>query len=145
MKSAPWVKDVWFFGTSYVIPNVDSVVLGGTAQKGDFDLRVRASDTARILQNVSQVLPALKTAPLQGAWVGLRPGRAPLRLDSEIVEATNGKEQRLLAHCYGHGGSGITLSMGCAGQVVRDHILPFLKRRKAFPLAAKTAKVMSKL
>ena len=27
---APWIKDVWFFGSSYVIPNVDSVVLGGT-------------------------------------------------------------------------------------------------------------------
>jgi len=27
--SAPWIKDVWFFGTSYLIPNVDCVVLGG--------------------------------------------------------------------------------------------------------------------
>jgi hypothetical protein len=28
-SSAPWIKDVWFFGTSYLIPNVDCVVLGG--------------------------------------------------------------------------------------------------------------------
>lgn len=63
-------------------------MLGGTTEKGVFDLSVRASDTARILHNVGEVLPALRTAPLQGAWVGLRPGRAPLRLDSEFVEVT---------------------------------------------------------
>jgi glycine/D-amino acid oxidase-like deaminating enzyme len=28
---APWMNNVFFWGTSYIIPNVDSVVLGGTA------------------------------------------------------------------------------------------------------------------
>jgi len=67
-------------------------------------------------------------------WAGLRPGRSPLRLDSEQIEVSRivfflpcalayvnvcayqcRGGPRLLVHCYGHGGSGITLAMGCAG------------------------------
>ena len=39
---APWMNNVFFWGTSYIIPNVDCVVLGGTAQKGDWNLQVSA-------------------------------------------------------------------------------------------------------
>jgi hypothetical protein len=30
---APLMKNIWFYGTSYVIPNIDTVVIGGTSQK----------------------------------------------------------------------------------------------------------------
>jgi len=53
--------------------------------------------------------------------VGLRPGRSPLRLDSEVLGAVP------VVHCYGHGGSGITLAMGCAEDVVSNHVAPRLK------------------
>lgn len=52
--------------------------------------------------------------------MGLRPGRAPLRLESEEVSGTP------VVHCYGHGGSGITLAMGCADDVVLNHVGPRL-------------------
>jgi hypothetical protein len=53
--------------------------------------------------------------------VGLRPGRAPLRLESEVVSNTP------IVHCYGHGGSGITIGMGCAEDAVANHVVPRLK------------------
>lgn len=53
--------------------------------------------------------------------MGLRPGRAPLRLDSENVDG------QFIIHCYGHGGSGVTLAMGCAVEVVQKHFAPWLK------------------
>lgn len=52
--------------------------------------------------------------------MGLRPGRAPLRLESEVVDTVP------VVHCYGHGGSGITLAMGCANDAVRNHVAPRL-------------------
>ena len=59
----------------------------------------------------------------ENAWVGLRPGRAPLRLESEMVRSVP------VVHCYGHGGSGITIGMGCAQDVVVNHVAPLLKLR----------------
>jgi hypothetical protein len=67
----------------------------------------------------------------ESAWVGLRPGRAPLRLESEVVGNTP------VVHCYGHGGSGITLGMGCAEDVVVNHVAP----RLGLPLRAAGAKM----
>lgn len=31
-----------------------------------------------------------------------------------------------VVHCYGHGGSGITLGMGCAEDAVANHVVPRL-------------------
>ena len=53
--------------------------------------------------------------------MGLRPGRSPLRLESEEVRSVP------VVHCYGHGGSGITLAMGCAEDVVSNHVAPRLQ------------------
>jgi D-amino-acid oxidase len=45
--------------------------------------------------------------------VGLRPGRSSVRVEAERV--AGGK---VVAHNYGHGGAGVTLSWGCAEEVV---------------------------
>lgn len=38
---APWVKHFYFTGlNSYILPNVDTVVLGGTTQKNSWDTTV---------------------------------------------------------------------------------------------------------
>jgi D-amino-acid oxidase len=59
----------------------------------------------------------------------LRPGRAPLRLESEWVN--NAQQRRVqITHCYGHGGSGVTLAFGCAEDVLRDHVKPFLQQHQ---------------
>jgi hypothetical protein len=61
---APWLKDIWFFGTSYIIPQVDTVVLGGTAGKGDWSTTVSLSDTKTILDNIAKVFPSIYDAPI---------------------------------------------------------------------------------
>ena len=69
-----------------------------------------------------ELFPAIRDAPIEKVWVGLRPGRTPLRLESEV------RAGKLVIHNYGHGGSGITLAMGCAEDVVRNHIMPNLAK-----------------
>lgn len=58
------MKNVWFFGSSYIIPNVDTVVLGGTAQKHNYDTSVSLSDSQRILSDIATLFPALAAAPV---------------------------------------------------------------------------------
>ena len=126
---APWVRAVWGFGTSYIIPNQDNVVLGGTAQRGDDNTVPTLTDSNRILCDIARLFPSLKHAPVDNVWVGLRPGRGRVRCgDGEVV--TIAEKKVLVTHCYGHGGSGITLAYGCASDVVDNHVLPFLERKK---------------
>ena len=123
---APWVKNVWMFGNNYLIPNVDSIVVGGTQQKGNWSTTSSIDDTEQIMRNVCALFPSLHDAPVESIWTGLRPGRTPLRLDSDLYTFSNGSIMPVI-HCYGHGGSGITLAMGCAHDVVFKHLLPFLR------------------
>lgn len=58
------MKTVWFFGSSYIIPNSDNVVLGGTAQRGDWNTTVSIADTERILGNIGELFPSLAKAPI---------------------------------------------------------------------------------
>ena len=97
---------------AYVLPRPDVVVLGGTAEEGDTDLTPREETTREILVKAQRLQPELKGARLVGAAVGLRPGRAAVRLELDTTA-----DGRPLIHDYGHGGSGFTLSWGCAGEV----------------------------
>lgn len=62
-----------------------AVVIGGTGQVGDYDLRAREADTQQILDGCRKFLPSLASASIQEPWVGLRPGRKAVRLESERV------------------------------------------------------------
>ncbi len=95
---------------TYVLPRADVCVVGGTHQPGDADTTVRDDETAAILERARALVPALADAPVLGAAAGLRPGRAGgprVEREGDVV------------HCYGHGGAGLTLSVGCAREVVR--------------------------
>lgn len=48
--------------------------------------------------------------------VGLRPGRNKVRVELELK--TYGKIVLKIIHNYGHCGNGVTLSVGCAKEVV---------------------------
>lgn len=77
---------------------------------------------------MSQYGPANR-APIHqvNVWAGLRPSREPLRLDSERrIKSLSQPSDVLVCHCYGHGGSGVTLSWGCAEDLVLNHIMPYL-------------------
>ena len=66
-----------------------------------------------ILKKCSQIIPKLEDVKIIEELVGLRPGRTSVRLEKETVSG------KTLIHNYGHGGSGVTLSWGCADDVVR--------------------------
>ena len=98
---------------TYTIPRRDVTVLGGTAQKGDWDETIRKKDTEDILSKCEVFWPDLDRQNIVGSAVGLRPSRYELRLELEII---NNKK---VIHNYGHGGAGVTLSWGGADEVVK--------------------------
>ncbi len=95
---------------AYVVPRSRDVVLGGTAQEGDWSLAPDPKTEEDILRKCALLEPRLAGARVTGRAVGLRPGRPAVRLERD-ADAPN------LVHCYGHGGSGMTLSWGCADEV----------------------------
>jgi D-amino-acid oxidase len=101
-------------GTDYIyaFPHGDVIVLGGTSEKGSFDLTPRPSVSERILRDCAAVYPALRGARVVAERVGLRPYRPEVRLDSEPLG-----DGRVLWHNYGHGGAGVSLSWGCAREI----------------------------
>ncbi len=57
--------------------------------------------------------PAIVAEDILSVYCGLRPARSTVRVEGEWVAP-----DQLLIHNYGHGGAGITLSWGCAAEVV---------------------------
>lgn len=57
---APWVKE-FLMGenTTYIFPNSETLVLGGTRQEGDWNTEVDPEDSLGILQRCNRMLPAL--------------------------------------------------------------------------------------
>ena len=98
----------------YTIPRRDLTVLGGTAQRGDWDESIREEDTEDILTKCESLWPELDRSKIIGVSVGLRPSRKEVRL--EVERLPSGKK---VIHNYGHGGAGVTLSWGCADEVAR--------------------------
>ena len=97
---------------AYIVPRSEDVVLGGVAQQGNWNLDQDTADHDFILDKCRKIIPELGNAEVIEDLVGLRPGRTEVRLEKE---ERNG---RYLIHNYGHGGSGVTLSWGCADEVV---------------------------
>ena len=97
---------------TYTIPRSDVTVLGGTAQVDDWSLDIRDEDNDLILSKVEAIWPDLDRDKIVGGTVGLRPSRTEVRLEEEEVSGIR------VIHNYGHGGAGVTLSWGCADEVV---------------------------
>jgi D-amino-acid oxidase len=99
-------------GLTYVVPRGHDVVCGGTAVEGATGTDPDPAVEAAVLARVHALVPELRGAPVRSRAVGLRPGRPTVRL--ERLELGG----RPLVPCYGHGGAGVTLSWGCAADVV---------------------------
>lgn len=102
-----WVVDS--DGPTYVVPRSRDVVVGGTAQRGEWSRTVDAAQAEDIRARAAALVPELARARVLRHRVGLRPSRPTVRLDREGD----------VVHCYGHGGCGVTVSWGCADEVVR--------------------------
>lgn len=99
-------------GLTYIIPRQDGVILGGTAQVGDWNVAVDGETAVTIRQNCVQLEPRLLDAAILEHRVGLRPGRPAVRLEVETLTPAG-----TVIHNYGHGGAGFALSWGCADEV----------------------------
>ena len=97
---------------SYIVPRSNDMILGGVAQEGNWSLEPTEEDRNFILEKCSKIIPNLKNVEIIEDIVGLRPGRAEVRLEKEQISG------KTIIHNYGHGGSGVTLSWGCAEEVV---------------------------
>jgi D-amino-acid oxidase len=100
---------------TYLVPRRNTVILGGTAEEGEENLDVRPATAEAILARCAALVPAAAGARIVSHRVGLRPARPAVRLDTEL------RVEGPVVHCYGHGGAGVTLSYGCAADVV-EHV-----------------------
>lgn len=96
-----------------VFPHGDYVVLGGVAVPGNTDLEADPVVAEQILERCVKIEPRLAEASVVGHRVGLRPQRSEVRVEPDP------RAPARLVHNYGHGGSGVTLSWGCAREVAR--------------------------
>jgi len=96
----------------YAIPRANDCLFGGTNELSD-NRNVDPATSARILAECSRVLNIKKPKVLDER-VGLR----PFRKSGVRVERDRLRDGRAVIHNYGHGGSGFTLSWGCARQVL---------------------------
>jgi D-amino-acid oxidase len=98
-------------GPTYIVPRSQDCVLGGTADEGREDLTPDADSSEEIRARCAELDPRVADAEVLSVGVGLRPGRAVVRLEAERVGG------KLVVHDYGHGGAGVTMSWGCADEV----------------------------
>lgn len=121
--SDPGLDAWWYDGDdagqvrTYAIPHGGRVVLGGGAVLDQWAKDADPKVGERILQRVRAVLPQLAGATVLGHRVGMRPWRPTVRLETEH-RPTREDPAHTVVHCYGHGGNGVSLAWGCAGEVV---------------------------
>ncbi|XP_034847701.1 D-aspartate oxidase isoform X3 [Mirounga leonina] len=111
---APWVKHFIREGSglTYIYPGISNVILGGTRQKGDWNLSPDAEISRDIFSRCCALEPSLHGACDIREKVGLRPFRPGLRLQTELL-AQDGRRLPVVHH-YGHGSGGISVHWGTA-------------------------------
>ena len=115
--AASQLSHAWIDDTAdrpcYLIPRADGLIVGGSAQMGDDRMEADRADTEAMLSAAGQAFPHLTGQRADMVKVGLRPYRSAVRLEEESLGGG-----RQVVHNYGHGGSGYTVSWGCAEDVV---------------------------
>lgn len=129
LVKAPWIKEFVYDididsngNVPYIIPNIDHVIIGGTKQTNDTSPLPTEKDRKYILESTQKLIPSLKHAKIIKEVVGFRPGRDEVRLEVEEmffpIDEKEEKKKVTVIHNYGHTANGITLSWGCALEVL---------------------------
>ncbi|WAU83843.1 FAD-dependent oxidoreductase [Streptomyces sp. Qhu-G9] len=95
--------------TTYLFPQPDRLVLGGTAEEDEWSLTPDPAAAARIVERCALLRPEVAGARVLDHRVGLRPSRDAVRLEREVRPGGG-----VLVHNYGHGGAGVTVAWGSA-------------------------------
>ncbi|MGX7760774.1 FAD-dependent oxidoreductase [Streptomyces angustmyceticus] len=101
--------------TTYVLPQPYGVVLGGTARENAWSREPDPAVAEAIVARCARRFPELAGARVLAHKVGLRPARPAVRLAVEPLP-----DGTPCVHNYGHGGAGVTVSWGCADEVLRQ-------------------------
>ncbi|KAJ8673540.1 hypothetical protein QAD02_004802 [Eretmocerus hayati] len=91
---APWLLETFLSDDqdgNYIIPNIDCVILGGTHQENDNEVHPREEDSRFIFKGCKRLYPSVSETTVLKEWVGFRPGRDKVRLESEIIYTLGGK------------------------------------------------------
>ncbi|XP_040206171.1 D-aspartate oxidase [Rana temporaria] len=111
---APWLKH--FIrdgdGSTYIYPGQDGVTLGGSREKDDWRLLPDAQTSKDIRHRCCNLEPSLHGVAVIKEKVGLRPTRAAVRIEQEILRKN--KQHLPTVHNYGHGGGGFSVHRGTA-------------------------------
>jgi D-amino-acid oxidase len=99
---------------TYLVPREETVVLGGTAEEDSDHVEPSAAVAEQIRRRCAGLVPGAGRARIVAHRVGLRPVRPAVRLELDTAE-----RDVPVVHCYGHGGAGVTLSYGCAADVLK--------------------------
>ncbi len=94
-------------------PHPRRVVCGGISIPDRWDTTPDPEVTERILQRCRRIEPRLGEAEVIETITGLRPHRPSVRVEAEPLDRAR------CVHNYGHSSNGVTLSWGCARDVVR--------------------------
>jgi D-amino-acid oxidase len=104
-------------GFLFVVPRGDkTVILGGIAEPNEWDLGIGLHNydpVREMYRRCLEFLPLLSAGEVDAAEP-VRVGLRPFRKGGVRLEQQPGTR---LIHNYGHGGSGVTLSWGCASEV----------------------------
>ncbi|WP_019853193.1 FAD-dependent oxidoreductase [Actinopolyspora mortivallis] len=90
------------------MPHGRRLVLGGTAVEHDWSRTPDSRAAEGILRRCGAIQPLLHDVRIRGTIVGLRPTSDAVRLHTEHFAGAR------VVHNYGHGGSGVMVSWGCA-------------------------------
>ncbi|THH02300.1 hypothetical protein EW026_g587 [Hermanssonia centrifuga] len=110
-------------GIVFIVPRNDrTLILGGIAQpyEHQLDLTLDSPEIRRMRERCNKFVPGLADAEydIDPLVQGLRPVRGEnVRVERELRRKQDGSLSRVV-HSYGQGGSGFTLSFGCAGDVL---------------------------
>ena len=97
---------------TYYIAHRGHVIMGGTIEPHATDLTPDLGIAEKLRSRCAVAAPELATARFRRHRVDLRPSRPLVRVERVVHRGTT------VVHNYGHGGSGVTLSWGCADDVV---------------------------
>jgi D-amino-acid oxidase len=97
---------------TYILPQGDRLILGSSAERGRSDLEPDPATAAAILRRCAELAPAIQGVRVRAHRVGVRPVRSRVRVEHQGLDGCQ------VVHNYGHGGAGVTLSWGCAAEVL---------------------------
>lgn len=98
-----------FEGRNYFYPRYEEILIGGSADVGEWDLTPDDALTKQILSWAATLDPRLQNPEVLSVRVGLRPMRPEVRVERDEQSCAVP-----VIHNYGQGGAGYTIAWGCA-------------------------------